>query len=89
MKRAQMQRHAYLARKGFPELEAATSNAGETLLVAMYDSERKLCNVQMIAGKAPKSELERARQKLFLPRPTPIYRILHKPRRTLVRTNFT
>lgn len=66
LKRSEMRSHAYLARKGFPAMLAPTMSDGETLLVTMRDGKR-LANLQTIAGKAPETDAEKARQKLFLP----------------------
>lgn len=66
LNRSEMRSHAYLARKGFPDLLVPTINDGETLLVSMWDGKR-VANLQMIAGKLPETPEEKARQKLFLP----------------------
>lgn len=66
LKRAEMRSHAYLARKGFPDMLAPTIDDGETLLVTMWKG-RTLANLQLIAGALPETEEAKARQKLFLP----------------------
>lgn len=57
LKAADMRSHAYIARKGFPELLTPTLDDGATLLVTMWDGKR-LANLQRI---------NEAGEKKFLP----------------------
>lgn len=63
---AEMRSHAYLSRKGFPDVFAPTIDDGETLLVTMW-KDKAVCNLQLIKGALPETPEQKERQKLFLP----------------------